>query len=216
MSMELVRLATTGSVDDGKSTLIGRMLYDTKQIFRTNSMQSSWPARTAATTTSTLPCSPTGSAPSVNRASPSMSPTGISPHPSASSFLPTRPGHIQYTRNMVTGAQRQTLLWYSWTLAPEFWSRPDAIRLSLRCCGSLILCCVSTRWTSLITQRIATTRSLRSSPSSPPGSTFTTCASFRSALKGDNIVEESENTRGTTGHRCCICWRTSTWRPIAT
>ena len=33
MSMELVRLATTGSVDDGKSTLIGRMLYDTKQIF---------------------------------------------------------------------------------------------------------------------------------------------------------------------------------------
>ncbi len=34
MSMELVRLATTGSVDDGKSTLIGRMLYDTKQIFQ--------------------------------------------------------------------------------------------------------------------------------------------------------------------------------------
>ena len=32
--MELVRLATTGSVDDGKSTLIGRMLYDTKQIFQ--------------------------------------------------------------------------------------------------------------------------------------------------------------------------------------
>jgi len=32
--MELVRLATTGSVDDGKSTLIGRLLYDTKQIFQ--------------------------------------------------------------------------------------------------------------------------------------------------------------------------------------
>ncbi len=31
---ELVRLATTGSVDDGKSTLIGRLLYDTKSIFQ--------------------------------------------------------------------------------------------------------------------------------------------------------------------------------------
>ena len=32
--MELVRLATAGSVDDGKSTLIGRLLFDTKQIFQ--------------------------------------------------------------------------------------------------------------------------------------------------------------------------------------
>ena len=31
--MELLRLATAGSVDDGKSTLIGRLLYDTKSIF---------------------------------------------------------------------------------------------------------------------------------------------------------------------------------------
>ena len=32
--MELLRFATAGSVDDGKSTLIGRLLYDTKQIFQ--------------------------------------------------------------------------------------------------------------------------------------------------------------------------------------
>ena len=31
--MELLRLATAGSVDDGKSTLIGRLLYDSKSIF---------------------------------------------------------------------------------------------------------------------------------------------------------------------------------------
>jgi bifunctional enzyme CysN/CysC len=31
--MELLRFATAGSVDDGKSTLIGRLLYDTKQVF---------------------------------------------------------------------------------------------------------------------------------------------------------------------------------------
>ena len=34
MTAELVRLATTGSVDDGKSTLIGRLLFDSKQIFQ--------------------------------------------------------------------------------------------------------------------------------------------------------------------------------------
>ncbi len=31
--MERLRSATAGSVDDGKSTLIGRLLYDTKSIF---------------------------------------------------------------------------------------------------------------------------------------------------------------------------------------
>ena len=31
--MELLRFATAGSVDDGKSTLIGRLLYDAKGIF---------------------------------------------------------------------------------------------------------------------------------------------------------------------------------------
>ena len=30
---ELLRFATAGSVDDGKSTLIGRLLYDSKAIF---------------------------------------------------------------------------------------------------------------------------------------------------------------------------------------
>ena len=31
--MDLLRFATIGSVDDGKSTLIGRLLFDTRQLF---------------------------------------------------------------------------------------------------------------------------------------------------------------------------------------
>ncbi|MCL4315826.1 MAG: GTP-binding protein, partial [Gammaproteobacteria bacterium] len=31
--MDLLRFTTAGSVDDGKSTLIGRLLYDSKSIF---------------------------------------------------------------------------------------------------------------------------------------------------------------------------------------
>ena len=33
LEMELLRFTTAGSVDDGKSTLIGRLLYDSKAIF---------------------------------------------------------------------------------------------------------------------------------------------------------------------------------------
>ena len=32
-NMDLLRFATAGSVDDGKSTLIGRLLFDSKSIF---------------------------------------------------------------------------------------------------------------------------------------------------------------------------------------
>ena len=32
--MEILRITTAGSVDDGKSTLIGRLLYDSKSIFK--------------------------------------------------------------------------------------------------------------------------------------------------------------------------------------
>ena len=33
LTMDLLRFTTAGSVDDGKSTLIGRLLYDSKSIF---------------------------------------------------------------------------------------------------------------------------------------------------------------------------------------
>ena len=33
LNMQLLRFTTAGSVDDGKSTLIGRLLYDSKSIF---------------------------------------------------------------------------------------------------------------------------------------------------------------------------------------
>ena len=59
-------------------------------------------ARRAASSTSR--CWSTAWRPSASRASPSTSPTASSPPSGASSSSPTRPGHEQYTRNMVTGA----------------------------------------------------------------------------------------------------------------
>ena len=54
-------------------------------------------------------CSPTACAPSASRASRSTSRTATSRPRTASSSSPTRPGHVQYTRNMVTGASTADL-----------------------------------------------------------------------------------------------------------
>ena len=91
-------------------TLIGRLLYDSKAIFEDQlEAVERTSARARATSTRTWRCSPTACGPSASRASPSTSPTATSPRPSGSSSSPTRPGHIQYTRNMVTGASTADL-----------------------------------------------------------------------------------------------------------
>ena len=61
-------------------------------------------AATAATTTRTSRSSPTACAPSASRASPSTSPTATSRRRAGKFIIADTPGHIQYTRNMVTGA----------------------------------------------------------------------------------------------------------------
>ena len=61
-------------------------------------------ARLRRTATSTSRCSPTACAPSASRASRSTSPTATSPPGARSFILADCPGHVQYTRNMVTGA----------------------------------------------------------------------------------------------------------------
>ena len=62
------------------------------------------PAASAAIPTSTWRCSPTGCAPSASRASPSTWPIAIFATPKRKFIIADTPGHIQYTRNMVTGA----------------------------------------------------------------------------------------------------------------
>ncbi len=55
--MDLLRFATAGSVDDGKSTLIGRLLFDSKSIFadQLEAVEKTSPP-TRATATSTCRC----------------------------------------------------------------------------------------------------------------------------------------------------------------
>jgi bifunctional enzyme CysN/CysC len=110
MTLDLLRLSTAGSVDDGKSTLIGRLLYDTKQIFEDqleNVAQAS--ARRGGQGAFDLALLTDGL-----RAEREQ---GITIDVAYRYFATPRrrfiiadcPGHQQYTRNMVTGASTADL-----------------------------------------------------------------------------------------------------------
>jgi sulfate adenylyltransferase large subunit len=103
-SSELLRLVTCGSVDDGKSTLIGRLLYDTKQVLSDQLEHVEETSERRGDGYVNLALLTDGL-----RAEREQ---GITIDVAYRSFVtPTRrfqladaPGHVQYTRNMVTGA----------------------------------------------------------------------------------------------------------------
>ena len=109
LDMELLRFTTAGSVDDGKSTLIGRLLYDSKAIFedqmellQETSKQRGQEGVNLALLTDGLR---------------SEREQGITidvayryfATPKRKFIIADTPGHIQYTRNMVTGASTANL-----------------------------------------------------------------------------------------------------------
>jgi hypothetical protein len=89
---DLLRFITCGSVDDGKSTLIGRLLYDTKMIFEDQLGRAGGAIPESLRHGRGLdsPCWSTVCRPSASRASPSTSPTAFRHAKSASSSSPTR------------------------------------------------------------------------------------------------------------------------------
>ena len=99
---------TCGSVDGGKSTLIGRLLYDSKMIFddQLSALEaaSKNPAQGDAIDFALLvdELAP----PSASRASPLMSPIVFATE-KRKFIVADTPGHEQYTRNMVTGVNRR-------------------------------------------------------------------------------------------------------------
>jgi sulfate adenylyltransferase large subunit len=104
LDTELLRLVTAGSVDDGKSTLIGRLLYDTKQILVDQLEHIEDASRRRGYDYVDLALLTDGL-----RAEREQ---GITIDVAYRSFVTPRrrfqladaPGHVQYTRNMVTGA----------------------------------------------------------------------------------------------------------------
>ena len=102
--MELVRLATAGSVDDGKSTLIGRLLFDTKQIFEDQMEAIEEASRRRGSDYVDLALLTDGLRAEREQGITIDVAYRYFATPKRKFVLADTPGHIQYTRNMVTGA----------------------------------------------------------------------------------------------------------------
>ena len=107
---ELLRLATAGSVDDGKSTLVGRLLHDTKNI-----MIDQYSAVERASADRGLDQTDLALLTDGLRAEREQGITIDVAHryfatPRRSFILADCPGHVQYTRNTVTGASTAQLI----------------------------------------------------------------------------------------------------------
>ena len=109
LDMDLLRFTTAGSVDDGKSTLIGRLLYDSKAIFedQLEAVEKSSKSRGDENVNLAL----------LTDGLRSEREQGITidvayryfATPKRKFIIADTPGHIQYTRNMVTGASTANL-----------------------------------------------------------------------------------------------------------
>ena len=102
--MELLRFATAGSVDDGKSTLIGRLLYDTKSIFIDQLQAIERVSRQRGDDYVDLALLTDGLRAEREQGITIDVAYRYFSTPRRSFIIADTPGHIQYTRNMVTGA----------------------------------------------------------------------------------------------------------------
>ncbi|MEV1329076.1 sulfate adenylyltransferase subunit CysN [Micromonospora costi] len=192
--MDLLRFATAGSVDDGKSTLIGRLLYDTKSLFTDQlaAVEAVSAARGDEYTNLAL----------LTDGLRAEREQGITidvayryfATPRRKFIIADTPGHIQYTRNMVTGASTAdlALILVDARKGLVEQSRRHAFLCSLLRVPHLVLCVNKmdlVDFSQEVFERIADEFTAFAAKLEVPDLTVVPV----SALKGDNIVSRSEN-----------------------
>lgn len=109
LNMELLRFTTAGSVDDGKSTLIGRLLYDSKSIFEDQYEAIEESSRRKGDENINLALLTDGLRAEREQGITIDVAYRYFATPKRKFIIADTPGHIQYTRNMVTGASTANL-----------------------------------------------------------------------------------------------------------
>jgi bifunctional enzyme CysN/CysC len=191
---EMLRFATAGSVDDGKSTLIGRLLYDTKTLFddqleaveRTSEQRGDGYVNLALLTDGLRAEREQGITIDVAYR--------YFATPKRKFVIADTPGHIQYTRNMVTGASTADLsiVLIDARKGVVEQSRRHAFLSTLLRIPHLVVAVNKmdlVDYDEAVYERIAEEFSSWASKLEAPDITFIPI----SALHGDNIVERSEN-----------------------
>ena len=109
LNMQLLRFTTAGSVDDGKSTLIGRLLYDSKSIFEDQLEAVEEASRSRGYEEVNLALLTDGLRAEREQGITIDVAYRYFATPKRKFIIADTPGHIQYTRNMVTGASTADL-----------------------------------------------------------------------------------------------------------
>ncbi len=191
---ELVRFATAGSVDDGKSTLIGRLLYDTKQIFQDqleHVEQASLARGDGYVDLALL----TDGLRAEREQGITIDVAYRSFHtPRRKFIIADTPGHEQYTRNMVTGASTAeiALILVDARKGVLEQSRRHAFIASLLRIPHVLVCVNKmdlVDWDERVYERIGEEFSAWAAKLDVTDITFIPI----SALHGDNVVERSAN-----------------------
>ncbi|MGQ0680093.1 MAG: sulfate adenylyltransferase subunit 1 [Actinomycetota bacterium] len=192
--MELLRFATAGSVDDGKSTLIGRLLFDSKQIF-----EDQWSAVEQVSIDRGEGYTNLALLTDGLRAEREQGITIDVAYryfatPKRKFIIADTPGHVQYTRNMVTGASTAdlALILVDARKGIQEQSRRHAILATLLRVPFLVLC---VNKMDLVEYREEVFDSIREEFKQFAANLDTGDIGFIpiSALNGDNVVSRSEN-----------------------
>lgn len=109
LDMDLLRFTTAGSVDDGKSTLIGRLLYDSKSIFEDQMEAIEKTSKSSGEEEVNLALLTDGLKAEREQKITIDVAYRYFATPKRKFIIADTPGHTQYTRNMVTGASTAEL-----------------------------------------------------------------------------------------------------------
>jgi bifunctional enzyme CysN/CysC len=192
--MDLLRFATAGSVDDGKSTLIGRLLYDSKAIFEDQLESVERTSRERGDEYTNLALLTDGLRAEREQGITIDVAYRYFATPKRKFIIADTPGHIQYTRNMVTGASTADLaiILVDARNGLVEQSRRHAFLTTLLRVPHLVLCVNKmdlVDYAESVFEEIRAEFTAFATKLNIPDLTFIPV----SALKGDNIVTRSEN-----------------------
>jgi bifunctional enzyme CysN/CysC len=193
-AMDLLRFATAGSVDDGKSTLIGRLLYDSKSIFTDQLEAVEAVSRSRGDEYTNLALLTDGLRAEREQGITIDVAYRYFATPRRKFIIADTPGHIQYTRNMVTGASTADLALILVDARKGLLeqSRRHAFLCSLLRVPHLVLCVNKmdlVDYSQEVFEKIADEFTAFAAKLEVPDLTVVPV----SALRGDNIVSRSEN-----------------------
>ena len=193
--MDLLRFATAGSVDDGKSTLIGRLLYDSKAIFTDQLESVERTSRERGDEYTDLALLTDGLRAEREQGITIDVAYRYFATPRRKFIIADTPGHIQYTRNMVTGASTADLAIVLVDARKGMLeqSRRHAFLVSLLRVPHLLLAINKmdlVDWSQDVFDRIAGEFTNFAAKLEIPDLAIVPV----SALHGDNVVTRSENT----------------------